>query len=112
MPIRSLLLVVVAFSAGAAWSAPICTPTQRHTRAELYPSNDPYVEMPVSVLEKKAEAGDARALNALGIYHGTGKRVTKDSKKSFEKYQRAANLGLATAWANLSFMYLKGEGVE
>jgi TPR repeat protein len=57
-------------------------------------------------LKKRINAGDPRALNNLGILYKNGRsHLSRDLKKAFEFYSRAAELGLAEAHSNLGNLY-------
>ena len=48
---------------------------------------------------------------AVAYYYGQGIGTVKDEKKSFEAYQKAANLGEREAFYYLGVCYLEGKGV-
>jgi len=58
-------------------------------------------------LLKKAEAGDARAQNAVAESYDKNQNY----KEAFAWYSKAANYGLARAQYNLGVMYAEGRGV-
>lgn len=47
----------------------------------------------------------------MAYYYGQGIGTVKDEKKSFEAYQKAANLGEREAFYYLGVCYLEGKGV-
>ncbi|WP_374383628.1 tetratricopeptide repeat protein [Dongia sp.] len=61
---------------------------------------------------KKAEAGDAEAINNIGILYNKGFGVEKDAKKAAVFYRKAAEMGFANAQFNLANLYYAGNGVE
>ena len=50
---------------------------------------------------KEAEAGSARAMNAVGLCYDSGRGVTKDMEKAIEWYTKAAEKGYSSAMINL-----------
>ena len=61
----------------------------------------------------KAQAGDADALNKVGIYYYQGKeRFSTDFEKAIEYFEKAAGKGSVSASYNLAICYYKGHGVE
>lgn len=105
-------LFLLAFMGPLSADTPICQPSRPLPRDELYPPDDGEMKLSIRKLEKLAAKNDAPALNALGIMYGTGTKVALDSRKSFEYYRRAAELGMPTGQINLGYMYLYGEGTE
>lgn len=61
---------------------------------------------------KKAKAGDAEAINNIGVLYNKGLGVDRDPTKAAEWYQRAAEFGYPNAQFNLANLYYSGEGVE
>lgn len=60
-----------------------------------------------------AEKGDLRAINCLGRAFLSGRGGSaQDAKQAFECFQKAAELGLVDAIANVGFCYKNGRGVE
>lgn len=65
----------------------------------------------LTAVEFCANGADPVAQNELGRRYGLGNGgVVRDSQKSFDFYQAAANAGYAQAQANLAHMYFNGEG--
>ena len=61
----------------------------------------------------KAQAGDADALNKVGIYYYQGKEgFSTDFEKAIEYFEKAAGKGSVSASYNLAICYYKGHGVE
>ena len=60
----------------------------------------------------KAEKGDAKAQNLLGLMYSLGKGVQQDKVEAAKWYQKAAEQGLAEAQNNLGDMYYYGRGVQ
>jgi TPR repeat protein len=58
-----------------------------------------------------AEAGGARAQNALGYMYENGYGVLQDYAEAMRLYRLAADQGDANAQYNLGFMYENGQGV-
>ncbi|MDR3328416.1 MAG: sel1 repeat family protein [Prevotellaceae bacterium] len=59
-----------------------------------------------------ADAGNAQAMNAIGILLQRGWGVAKDEAASVAWFQRAAENGYGRAFHNLAQIYAKGLGVE
>ncbi len=72
--------------------------------APLLPSKD------IPGLEQKAGAGDPKAQNALADFYFHGRVVSKDLKKAFFWYRKAARKGDRTAERNLGWAYWHGSG--
>src|SRR5688500_7335444 len=58
-----------------------------------------------------AEAGEPRALNALGVLYLDGDGVTRDSAHGAMLIARAAEAGQVAAMRNLALLYFEGRGV-
>lgn len=65
---------------------------------------------PKTVMEKARE-GDPLYQEALGFMYTNGTGVMADPKKAFEWFEKAAEGGLPTAYANVGVSYRDGEGV-
>jgi len=61
---------------------------------------------------KKAQAGDAEAINNIGVLYNKGLGVEKSPAKAAEWYQRSAEFGYPNAQFNLANLYYSGDGVE
>ena len=59
-----------------------------------------------------AEAGDAEAMNRLGVMYGNGDGVAKDPVMAMQWLEKAAAAGHAKAMLNLGVMYDWGRGIE
>mmetsp|Transcript_1613 Transcript_1613/g.3461 ORF Transcript_1613/g.3461 Transcript_1613/m.3461 type:complete len:305 (+) Transcript_1613:99-1013(+) len=71
------------------------------------------LEDAIDRLEKRIEANDVTALNAMGkMYDDGGHTLQRDSNKAQRLWLRAAELGSSVAHANLADMYDCGEDVE
>jgi TPR repeat protein len=60
----------------------------------------------------KAEKGDLKAQNSLGLCYDTGYGVKQDHTEALKWYRKAAELNDATAQYNLGCCYYDGEVVE
>jgi len=60
---------------------------------------------------KKAEAGDAEAMNNIGVLYNKGLGVDADAKTAAGWYRRAAELGFVNAQFNLANLLYTGNGV-
>jgi len=108
----------------------ICEPEtsgNRYLHFELKPKNaefafesanklgEKYVEQDLNPLAKKilqkAESGDAKYQNELGLFYYHGRGVPQNYKEAVKWYNRAAEQGLAEAQYNLGLMYYHGRGV-
>ena len=65
----------------------------------------------VAVLQGRAEAGDAEAMNSLGDCYRFGDGVLQDCATAVAWYRQAAEAGNAAAMNNLGSCYVTGEGV-
>ncbi len=59
----------------------------------------------------RAESGDERAQNNLGLRYRDGINLEEDEAKAVEWFRRAADQGDAEAMDHLGFMHLKGRGL-
>ena len=66
----------------------------------------------VVFLQRRAEAGDPKAQNELGVRYRVGDGVEKDEAKAFDWYRRAAKQGFALAYFNLGTAFYNGDGVS
>ncbi|MGZ9059409.1 MAG: tetratricopeptide repeat protein [Burkholderiaceae bacterium] len=66
---------------------------------------------PFQSLLDAAEAGDAEAMNLIGILYILGVQVSTDHSKAVDWFQKAIDGGSASAMHNLAQMYLYGIGV-
>lgn len=65
----------------------------------------------LQAFQRAAAAGDARAMNDIGVLYYEGHGVTKDYQRAREWYEKAAAAGNGPAMANLGFIYMEGLGV-
>jgi TPR repeat protein len=61
---------------------------------------------------RKAELGDAEAMNNIGVLYNKGLGVSRDYREAASWYERAAVLGFAIAQYNLANLYFDGSGVR
>ena len=61
--------------------------------------------------KKAADAGNANAMNNIGIMYNNGAGITQDYKNAMKWYKKAADAGNANAMNNIGIMYKNGEGV-
>ncbi|KAH3758172.1 sel1 repeat family protein [Pelomyxa schiedti] len=73
---------------------------------------DQYTNRAVSLYQKAADAGNAVALNSLGVCYEIGKGVDKDLHKAVSLYAKASDAGNNKAIYNVALCYKNGEGVE
>ena len=59
-----------------------------------------------------AEAGDAYAMNRVGLMYDRGEHVAQDFSLAFDWYLKAAETGLPAAQSNVGSMYNAGDGVQ
>jgi len=64
-----------------------------------------------SDLQKKAESGDAKAQDNLGVMYMNGQGVTKDYVEAVKWFRKSAEQGHTEAQCDLGLMYIKGWGV-
>jgi hypothetical protein len=75
--------------------------------------NPKYIPETLSqALEQKAEKGDAKAQNDLGIAYLLGKGVEKNSKKAFELFKKSNDQGNIVAGYYMGICLGSGDGVE
>jgi TPR repeat protein len=67
---------------------------------------------PVESIKAKADGGDARAQNKLGMLYEKGEGVSQDYIESLKWYRKAADQGDAKAQYNLGRIYNLGQGVS
>jgi TPR repeat protein len=60
----------------------------------------------------KAEKGDVKAQNSLGLCYNTGYGVKQNNTEAVKWYRKAAEQNDATAQYNMGICYYDGEGVE
>ncbi|MBI4384324.1 MAG: sel1 repeat family protein [Nitrospinae bacterium] len=65
-----------------------------------------------TMLQKKADGGDAEAQYELGIIFADGQGVTRNFKKGMEWLQRSAKGGFPLAQFCLGSIYFNGRGVQ
>ena len=66
----------------------------------------------VEALRKRAAAGNAEAMHALGAKYETGNGVRQDYAKAAHWYRMAAEKGSTVAMVDVGVMYGRGEGVQ
>ena len=66
----------------------------------------------IAMLQRKAEAGDAKAQFDLASAYSQGTGVAKDSAKGLEWLKKSASQGYAGAEVVLGLFYQKGIGIE
>ncbi|ACE06262.1 hypothetical protein Aasi_0895 [Candidatus Amoebophilus asiaticus 5a2] len=82
-------------------------PANMNKREDIIPNE----KEDVPTLTRKAQQGDVKAQQALGVMYESGNGVTKDVKKAVEWYQKAAMQGHVEAQCNLGGMYELGRGI-
>ncbi|MDX2145962.1 MAG: caspase family protein, partial [Planctomycetota bacterium] len=60
---------------------------------------------------KAADAGEALAMNNIGLLYHNGKGVTQDYAEAMRWYRKAADAGEAGARGNIGVLYANGQGV-
>jgi uncharacterized protein len=72
---------------------------------------DKNYEKAAQLFKEAAAAGDANAMNMVGVlyYHGHG--VTQDNVQAHQWFEKAANAGNTNAMCNLGALYAEGKGV-
>jgi len=63
-------------------------------------------------IRKRAEEGDADAMNEMGVLYHNGQGVEQDFKEALEWYWKAVDKDNIDAWVNLGILYNFGQGVE
>src|SRR5260221_4077329 len=66
----------------------------------------------IQELKKRAEAGDAKSQNDLGVAYHLGHGVLKDDEAALRWYQEAAKQNNADGLFNLGITYFNGDGVN
>ena len=72
----------------------------------------PDFELAFEMYSLAAEAGDAYAMNRVGLMYDRGEFVRQDFDKAFDWYLKAAEAGLPAAQSNVGSMYNVGDGVR
>lgn len=86
------------------------TDSEEYTQAEKYYLEKKY-DKAVLILKELATKNHPDATRVLGLCYHYGFGITKDEKKAFECYLKAANLGSIISFTNVGFCYENGEGV-
>ena len=87
----------------AAWRA-------RNNALQPKPAERP--KIPLETLIASAEAGDVKAMKALGAAYAWGIGIPEDREAGFRWYERAARTGDGQAIARLGELYQEGRGVR
>ena len=87
-------------------SSPTVLADDMEDAAEAYYMND--YSTAITLYEKLAEQGDARAQFNLALIYDQGIRGSHDYDRAFYWYTKAAEQGIAEAQYNLALMYLNG----
>jgi uncharacterized protein len=66
----------------------------------------------IKLLETASTKGHAKSQNALALIYQQGTSVTKNDKRAFDLFTKAAEQNLPEAENSLALIYLKGIGVE
>ena len=67
----------------------------------------------VKRVKTRMDVGDAEAMYELGCCYSKGKHgLPQDDTKAIDLWHQAGELGCATAYYNIAFVYLYGRGVE
>lgn len=69
------------------------------------------VDEAFKVTKQGADAGDAFAMNNLGVMYEQGQGVTRSDFEAVRWYQAASDAGSSVAMVNLGWMYESGKGV-
>lgn len=80
--------------------------------ANAYYFSETDFERAVAYYRKAAEAGDAAAMNSLGVCYGFGRGVERNPRTSLDWYRRAAERGYGLSMVNLGLAYQLGRDVE
>ena len=73
----------------------------------------PTSEELVKRVKTRMDVGDAEAMYELGCCYSKGKHgLPQDDTKAIDLWHQAGELGCATAYYNIAFVYLYGRGVE
>jgi len=62
------------------------------------------------IFQSLAKAGNAKAMNAIGIMYGDGDGFPEDQKQSCDWHEKSALAGASSGQTNLSLCYLIGKG--
>ena len=70
-------------------------------------------EKAIERLQKRVQAGDAKAIYNLGYYYRYGENgFPQDYTKALELFHQAGQLGYAAAYCSIGYAYQYGHGVE
>ncbi len=104
MRLVSLALIAALATPLPAFSAP--------TQAEIVAARLAYIdgdfENALNVIQEGAEAGNALALNILGVATEDGRGVAQDTAKAIDLFERAAKAGEVRGFYNLGTLFATG----
>lgn len=63
-------------------------------------------------IRKRAEEGDADAMNEMGVLYHNGRGVEQDFKEALSWYNKAIEKNSIDAWVNAGILYDFGQGVD
>ena len=63
-----------------------------------------------AIMEELAANGNAKAMNAIGLYYARGTAYPKDRKKACDWYEKSAKAGYNSAQYNLTFCFENEKG--
>jgi len=66
----------------------------------------------IAELTQKAEAGDAEAMNNLGVCYSNGEGVEQDKEKALQLFKKSADKNSPNGTFNLATCYYDGDGVK
>ncbi len=99
----SFIIIFLAF----ILSLPFCIQPVQASGGQLEYQKNNYIEV-----TKRADSGDVKAQNSLGVMYETGEGTEQNYELSIKWYLQASNAGNAEAMANVARMYIQGSGVS
>ncbi len=96
---RTSLIAALLCAAGLVFACGCAPPSDREQKQFLE-------------YKAKAERGDVKAQNSLGLCYDTGYGVKQDHTEAVKWYRKAADQNDATGQYNLRICYYDGEGVQ
>jgi len=91
-------------------ASPTPSPAECLAEAKRYLDAKDYANA-LPLLQKAAEAGDAKAMDDLGELYYSGRGAPKDYAQARQWYEKAAKVGNSDAMTNLGVLYHEGQGV-
>ena len=102
---RFIVMILLGLLSGPALAADL--PTYEDGKA-AYEAGD--YSKARAIMEELAANGDAKAMNAVGIYYSKGTAYPKDRKKACDWYEKSAKADYNSAQYNLALCFMDEDG--